>query len=260
MKTNSKIIIWIVSLSFPILTMTNVYSQDTAEITAKVQAALEMPHRSEENRARDNNRTAAKAMSFCRLQSNHTVLEFGPGGGWYSEILGPVLKEKGQLIISTKEKWMEKLKPLLQQDYMSSSKTHGLDIDWNNEKKNYSIGKISYPVTDADLALNIREYHNFDAEGAEKMNQATFQALKPGGLYCIVDHTRRHMEPRYSENRRRADPVEVILQVQAAGFLLVDSSNLFFKPDDELRYEVGRKSVTGNTDRFSLLFQKPLDK
>ena len=41
------------------------------------------------------------------------------------------------------------------------------------------------------------------------------------------------------------------------GQFLVDSSDLFFKPDDELRYEVGRKTVTGNTDRFSLLFQKP---
>lgn len=256
MKSKLKTVTWVLSLSFVMLT-SNVYSENGAEIAAQIKAVLELPHRSEENRARDKNRAAEKAMTFCRLQSSHTVLEFGPGGGWYSEILGPVLKDNGQLIIATKDKWMEKLQPLLEQAYMSSSRTHALDIDWNSENKNYHIGEISYPVTDADLALNIREYHNFDTEGAQKMNQATFDALKPGGLYCIIDHTRRHMEPRYFENRRRADPVEVILQVQAAGFLLVDSSNLFFKPDDELRYEVGRKSVAGNTDRFSLLFQKP---
>ena len=40
-------------------------------------------------------------------------------------------------------------------------------------------------------------------------------------------------------------------------FELVDSTDLFFKPDDELRYEVGRKTVRGNTDRFALLFRKP---
>ena len=67
------------------------------------------------------------------------------------------------------------------------------------------------------------------------------------------------MEPRNQENRRRADPVRVILEVQAAGFELVDFSGLFFKPDDELRYEVGRKTVKGNTDRFSLLFRKVED-
>ena len=51
----------------------------------------------------------------------------------------------------------------------------------------------------------------------------------------------------------------MILEVQAAGFELIDSSDIIFKPDDELRYEVGRRSVTGNTDRFSLLFQKPAE-
>ena len=65
------------------------------------------------------------------------------------------------------------------------------------------------------------------------------------------------MEPTNQENRRRADPIRVILEVQAAGFELADSAGLFFKPDDELRYEVGRKTVKGNTDRFALLFRKP---
>ena len=63
----------------------------------------------------------------------------------------------------------------------------------------------------------------------------------------------------YIENRRRADPVAVILQVQAAGFDLVDYSDIFFRPDDELRYEVDRKSLEKNSDRFSLLFRKPSD-
>ena len=82
-------------------------------------------------------------------------------------------------------------------------------------------------------------------------------ALKPGGLYGVLDHTRRHMEPDGPENWRRMDPVLVIKEVQAAGFQLVDYSDIHFTPDDELRYEVGRKSVTGNTDRFTLLFRKP---
>ena len=81
--------------------------------------------------------------------------------------------------------------------------------------------------------------------------------LKPGGHYGIIDHTRRHMEPNNPENFRRVDPVEVIKEVQAAGFVFVDYSNVHYKPDDELRYEVGRASVTGNTDRFTLLFKKP---
>jgi predicted methyltransferase len=53
------------------------------------------------------------------------------------------------------------------------------------------------------------------------------------------------------------DPVLVIKEVQAAGFTLVDYSTALRRPDDELRYEVGRQSVTGNSDRFALLFMRP---
>ena len=53
------------------------------------------------------------------------------------------------------------------------------------------------------------------------------------------------------------DPVLAIQEIQAIGFVLVDHSTLHYRPDDELRYEVGRKSVSGNTDRFTLLFIKP---
>ena len=53
------------------------------------------------------------------------------------------------------------------------------------------------------------------------------------------------------------DPVQVIKEAIEAGFEFVDFSDLHFKADDELIYEVGRRSVSGNTDRFTLLFKKP---
>ena len=83
-----------------------------------------------------------------------------------------------------------------------------------------------------------------------------YDALKPGGIYAAVDHNRRHMEPDNPENRRRIDPVLVIKEIQSAGFELVDFSELHYRPDDELRFEVGRRSVTGNTDRWTLKFRK----
>ena len=89
------------------------------------------------------------------------------------------------------------------------------------------------------------------------LNRAVFTSLKSGGHYGILDHTRRHNEPETSENWRRMDPVLVIKEVQAAGFVLEDFAGIHYTPDDELRYEVGRKSVAGNTDRFALRFRKP---
>ena len=84
-----------------------------------------------------------------------------------------------------------------------------------------------------------------------------FDSLKPGGLYGVVDHTARHMEPENYENRRRIDPVMVIKEMLDIGFEFVDYSSLHYRADDELRFEVGRRSVSGNTDRFTLLFRKP---
>lgn len=231
-------------------------ADDFSAMEAKLEAALAMDHRSEENRGRDDNRNPVEAMHFCRLRDSMTVIEFGPGSGWYTEILGPALQEKGRLIIVYPDSWMKKLDALLTRDFMSAVEKYPIDISWNAEEKRFNVGDVAYNVSDADLALNIREYHNLGPDGAGRLNRATYDALKPGGYYCIIDHTRRHMEARNQENRRRADPVSVILEVQAAGFELVDYSDLFFKPDDELRYEVGRKTVKGNTDRFSLLFRK----
>jgi len=88
------------------------------------------------------------------------------------------------------------------------------------------------------------------------MNHAAHQALKSGGIYALVDHTKRHMEGLNGENGRRFDPVLAIKEIQAAGFEFVDYSDLHFRADDELEYEVGRRSVSGNTDRWTLKFKK----
>jgi len=120
-----------------------------------------------------------------------------------------------------------------------------------------SMKALNLGVKRVDLVLTFRNLHNFDAPSRKVMNEAVFTALKRGGMYGVVDHTRRHMQEGDSENRRRMDPVLAIKEIQDAGFELVDYSDLHYRLDDELRYEVGRRSVSGNTDRFTLLFKKP---
>jgi predicted methyltransferase len=147
---------------------------------------------------------------------------------------------------------------MLALDSFSSTTKLPIALEWNNEDRRYQLGSLSFGMNDADMVLNIREYHNFNQEDKNKLNKATFSALKPGGIYVIVDHSRRHMSPETDELGRREDAVKVILDVQAAGFTLEKSSDMFYRPDDELRYEVGRKTVRGNTDRFTLIFKKPI--
>jgi len=138
----------------------------------KLEAALAMNHRSIENRDRDENRDPLAAMGFCRLRDDMTVIEFGPGGGWYTEILGPVLREKGRLLIAYKDSWMDSLDTLLAQDFMSAVKKNPIEISWNSEKQKFNIGNIVYDVDNADLALSIREYHNLSEEGARRLSDS----------------------------------------------------------------------------------------
>jgi predicted methyltransferase len=134
-----------------------------------------------------------------------------------------------------------------------------VDIDTGDEGP---FGKgttrpFSFGVSDLDLVVTFRNMHNYTESGRKNINDAVFAALKSGGLYGVIDHSRRHMQELNSETTRRVDPVQIIKELLDSGFEFVDWSDLHYRPDDELRYEVGRASVTGNTDRFTLLFRKP---
>jgi predicted methyltransferase len=116
---------------------------------------------------------------------------------------------------------------------------------------------IDLPIKDVDMVLTFRNLHNMTPETRAKLNRAVFTALRPGGIYGIIDHTRRHNEPGTVETWRRIDPVLVIKELLDAGFELVDYSNLHYRPDDELRYDTARPSVANYSDRFTLKFRKP---
>lgn len=223
----------------------------------QVKEALNSDIRNEADKKRDRNRAPMRALEFFGLKQDMKVIEFAPGNGWYTKILGPVLKDKGELHLAYNEKWLKDLEPILSKPEFKTTKKLPIDLTWNGKDRRYDLNLPSFGIKDADMVLNIREYHNFNDADKAELNKASFDALKPGGVYVIVDHTRRHMAPETFEMRRREDPVKVILEVQAAGFVLEKQSDMFYRPDDTLTFEVGRKTVTGNTDRFTLVFRKP---
>ncbi len=224
----------------------------------QVKKAMKLDYRTAKDVKRDANRDPVAALEFFGLKADMKVIEMAPGNGWYTKLLAPVLKDKGELHIASKASWMKDLDPLFADNAFSKVKKVPIDLWWNNEERRYGIDIKDFGVKNADMMLNIREYHNFNAEDKIKLNNATFKALKPGGTYVIVDHTRRHMEPETKDLKRREDPVKVILEVQAAGFVLEKASDMFFRANDKLTDEVGRKSVSGKTDRFTLVFKKPM--
>lgn len=245
------------ALGLCIATLPAMAQHSLSPMQEKVKLAMKSDIRKEADTVRDRNRAPVRALEFFGLKEDMKVIEFAPGNGWYTKLLGPVLNDKGELYLAYPDKWLKGFDKLLARPEFSKTKKLPIGLDWNGKEGRYELDMPSFGVKDADMVLNIREYHNFNDEDKAELNKATYDALKPGGLYVIVDHTRRHMAPETDEMRRREDPVKVILEVQAAGFKLEKQSDMFYRPDDELVYEVGRKTVTGNTDRFALVFRKP---
>ena len=226
-------------------------------VEAKLKTALTAEIRSDAEKVRDRNRRPIATLEFFGLRDDMKIVELIPGGGWYSKLLAPVMKEKGEYYAALNTGRISK--SLMAEPGFEDAKIIAADSKVYRKKGDrfYTLETSGLGVRDMDMVLTFRNYHNFGAEGRAMMNKVAFDALKPGGVYAVVDHTRRHMEADNPENRRRIDPVLAIHEIEAAGFKFVDFSNLHLRLDDELRYEVGRKTVTGNTDRWTLKFVKP---
>ena len=227
------------------------------DIDERVEAALADESRPEEDRMRDRNRRPLDTLKFFGLKDNMRVLELLPGGGWYTRVLAPVLADNGKLYVALGTDTVsenvlilpgfEQVEVLLTSD----------NLHRPEGSRHYVMDDFEFGVSDLDMVVTFRNLHNFDVDTWEMMNRQVFAALRSGGLYGVIDHTARHMEPANNENRRRVDPVMVIKELLDFGFEFAGYTDLHYRADDELVYEVGRRSVTGNTDRFTLLFRKP---
>jgi predicted methyltransferase len=234
-------------------------ASDFSAVETKLEAAMQADVRSEAEVERDRNRNPVETLEFFGLRDDMKVVELLPGGGWYTKLLAPVMAENGELYVALGTGRVKER--VLNQGGFEQVQVVAEDakIYRPEGSRFYALELDSLEVEDADIVFTFRNYHNFAAEGRAAMNRAAYDALKPGGTYALVDHNRRHMEEDNGENRRRVDPVLAIREIEAAGFEFVDFTDLHFRPDDELRYEVGRKTVTGNTDRWTLKFRKPAD-
>ena len=227
------------------------------EIDTKINAALAADTRPQADRDRDRNRRPLATLNFFGLKDNMRVLELIPGGGWYTRVLAPVLAENGKLYVAlgtgrVKEGVLKEAgfaKVVLLETTDNLHRPEG--------SRFYTLDDFDLGVSDLDMVVTFRNLHNFDPAARARVNSQVFKSLKSGGIYGVVDHTARHMEPQNYENRRRIDPVLVIKEMLDQGFEFVDYTDLHYRADDELEYEVGRRSVSGNTDRFTMLFRKP---
>ena len=236
-----------------------------------ISAAVANTDRSPEARARDRYRHPAETLAFFEVEPDQTVVEFLPGGGWYTNILAPLTKNRGHYIAlvpagSKAEKTTEMLLAAHSGIY---GRTALATISFAN-------GATSLPPNSVDRLLTFRNIHNLLPLGPEALGQifeAFFAALKPGGILGISEHRLpEDRDPRLEYTSGYVKQSTVVRLAEAAGFRLAAASEINANPKDGADWPNGvwtlppimklgdqdrdRYIAIGESDRMTLKFVK----
>jgi len=258
-----------------------VYAQ-AVDVGRALDAALAGQHRSAANKARDRYRHPKETLEFFGLRPDMTVVEIWPGGGWYTEILAPVLRDRGKLYAALygsappfpyQAREMESFSAKLLSAPAIYDRVTITALGFANELE-------IAPPSSADLVVTFRNVHNWFQEGygppnaAELALKAIFTALKPNGVLGVVDH--RWPDPATEDPRSRNGYVSeqrIIALAEAAGFELAGRSDVNRNPLDTHDHPEGvwtlppdlalgerdrdKYLAIGESDRLTLKFVKP---
>jgi predicted methyltransferase len=238
--------------------------------------ALAAPYRSAENRARDAYRHPRETLQFFGLRPDMTAVEVWPGGGWYTEILAPLLKDQGRL-------YAAHLDP-------ASSEYARRTVDGFRAKlaaRPDLYDKVVVtalaapparseiaPAGSADMVVTFRNLHNWMMFGWQREAFAAIHAaLKPGGVLGVVEHRADPGRPQDPKAASGYVPEQYAIElIESVGFRLVGRSEVNANPKDTKDYEKGvwtlpptfaagakdreRYAAIGESDRFTLKFVK----
>lgn len=248
-----------------------------AVTAAALERVLAGEHRSAENRARDAFRHPVDTLLFFGIKPDMTVVEVWPGAaGWYTEVLAPLLAERGKLYAAMPP-------PVPGNEYVTANLKQ---FDDKLAARPDLYGKVTVtrlgagdfnvaPPGSADLVVTFRNLHNWMNLGFAKDAFAEmYRALKPGGVLGVVDHR----SPRDKTQDPRAANGYVNEQyaidlITSVGFVLDARSEINANPKDTKDYEQGvwalpptyragnrdraKYEAIGESDRFTLRFRKP---
>lgn len=239
-------------------------------------AAIAAPHRSEANRARDAHRHPAEVLTLFEVKPDSTVVELWPFGGWYAEILAPLLRDQGAYIAAIMDPATASEQELgyntsLQAVFDASPALFDRVTTVPLSGSNTELA----PEGTVDVVLTFRNIHNWAWSGIEKeVFAGAYRALKPGGVLGVVEH--RHADPMFEPRQPGQAYVGeewAIGLIESVGFKLEERSEVNANPLDTKDYPVWalppnymrgdtdreKFAAIGESDRFTLKFRKPAE-
>jgi predicted methyltransferase len=246
-------------------------------LKAAITAALKGPQRKPTDAARDVYRHPLETLELFGLKPTMTVLEIGPGDGWYTELLAPSLAAKGKLIVNMPD-------PNGPADARSTFYAQRLQRFLDNAPEIY--GKVQRVITSGpvpkvgmdgklDMVILARGLHGAHRDGHMKeLLQEAFNALKPGGVLGVEQHrAKADANPDESAKKGYLPEAFVIQVAESVGFKLAAKSEINANPKDTKDYPEGVWTLPpslelkdkdrqkyldiGESDRMTLKFEKP---
>lgn len=250
-----------------------------ADTGSAIDSALAGSHRSDANRARDAYRHPKETLQFFGLRDDMTVIELWPGGGWYTEVLAPVLRERGKLVAAfadpAKGAYYTRTRTAFEDKLKAAPAIYDrVDLITFHPPEAVTLGAVGT----ADMVLTFRNLHNWMQNGKlDPVFLAAYRALKPGGIFGVVEHRARPDADDATVAKSgyvRED--HAIRIAQSVGFKLVAKSEINANPKDTKDYPQGvwtlppsyrlgdvdraKYAAIGESDRMTLMFIKPRGK
>jgi predicted methyltransferase len=229
--------------------------------SSAIAAAVRDPTRPAADIARDVNRKPTETLEFSGVKPGDTVADFIANGGYFTRLFADVVGSRGHV-------YAVELNEIIA--YPNVAKGYAGLKDWAADKPNVTIGTVAAarPVgfpRKLDVFWISQNYHDLHDKflgpvDIAAFNRQVFDALKPGGLYIVLDHAAAPDAPDdVTETLHRIRLETVEREVEAAGFTLVAESRLLANPADPHTANVFDGSIAGRTDQFLLKFRRPHD-
>lgn len=247
----------VISLALPCAAFAHPPSSSISAAPAYVTAAINDPARAADTKD-DARRQVAAVMTFAQGKPGDAVLELVPGSGYWTRVFSAIVGTGGHVYTV----W-----PTEMNKFSAKSFANWQTLTATPHYSNVTLLKepaahLSVPAK-VDLVFTSQNYHDYHDPFMGPVDMAAFDkqvfdALKPGGLFVVIDHAAPAGSGAADTNTlHRIDPMLVKKEVEAAGFVFDGESDALRNPADPHTAKIFDESIRGHTDQFILRFRKP---
>lgn len=247
----------LIALAWPLAAGAAPPQKPGGAMPANIAAAVADPAR-KADAAIDARRKGGELLAFAKIGTGQRVVDLIPGGGYFTRLFSAAVGASGHVYAVWPSEYAQEADTDVKASKALEAQPHYKNVSVLLQPGNQF--SVPQPV---DVVFTSQNYHDYPDKfmgsiDPAVLNRQVFAALKPGGLYVIVDHVAEAGSGmRDTETLHRIDPAIVKKQVEAAGFVFDGESDLLRNPADPHNIKVFDKAIRGHSDQFVYRFRKP---